>query len=474
MTDHSQDQRSVATNSTSTGPQPTDSSANCPCLLIAAPASGSGKTTITAALARWHSTQGRRVTILKVGPDFIDPMILQQACGAPVYSLDTGMMSEQHCQDLLYRAACSSDLILLEGMMGLFDGRYSAASLAKRFSIPVAFVIDVRAMADTFAAVSFGLANMDPDLTVHGSFANRVASPKHESMVKQGLETWLGNKIPWLGSMYFDTRIQFPERHLGLVQAREIQDLKSRLDSAAATIAKQPLSALPAATKFHKSAVSESANKQPLKGMTIAVAQDQAFSFVYAANLDFLEQQGAELLFTSPLNDKTLPACDALYLPGGYPELHARELSMNHTYIKSLQAFSGRILAECGGMIYLSRSLELPDNSRYNMSNLLPIDITLHERLQAIGWQGYNGNHGKLLGHSFHYSSAQLIETGIEQESAQTHNGETGEPIYRYRNITASYLHWYFFSNPEEATGLFLEPPDQDQVAAAGRVKDAV
>ena len=433
-------------------------SAQCPCLLIAAPASGSGKTTVTAALARWHTRQGRRVRVFKAGPDFIDPMILRQACGCPVYSLDLGLMSEEHCRALLHRAAAEADLILVEGVMGLFDGTFSAALIARTFDLPVAVIVDARAMAETFAAVVLGLTRTDPELKVWGCIANRVASPRHGDMVRDGVDRYLGGSVPWLGAIPANPAIGFAERHLGLVQAREIQDLDAVLDAAADTLNGLPLTEPPPVVTFSAPArdADEATHSRALAGKTVAVAQDAAFSFVYAANLDFLREQGAELVFTSPLGDRALPACDVLYLPGGYPELHARELEENRDYIDSVRAFGGRILAECGGMIYLSEAIILPDGGEFSLCGLLPLRTQLQERLQAIGWQHYTGDKGKLLAHSFHYSSTQQSGEIADIRQAQTHSGQPGEAIYRCGGITASYLHWYFPSNPAAAIDLLL------------------
>lgn len=432
---------------------------SCPCLLIAAPSSGSGKTTLTAALARWHVRQGRTVRIFKAGPDYIDPMILQQACDAPVYSLDPGMMSEDHCRHLLYQAASEADLILIEGVMGLFDGHYSAALIARTFNIPLLLTVDARAMAETFAAIVYGLGQSDDSLLVWGCAANRIASPRHEEMVREGVAQHPKLNIAFKGSLPRDAAISFPERHLGLAQAQEIQDLHTRLDRAADHLHDQALTQLPPAVSFYPAQQPtqqpEIANHQ-LKDKTIAVARDQAFSFVYAANLDFLREQGARLVFTSPLKDTALPDCDMVYFPGGYPELHAEQLSQNTSYLESVRQFQGRIVAECGGMIYLSATLTLLQGEQFSLCNCLPLTTQLHDKLQAIGWQHDETPSGKFLAHSFHYSSTEPLASSLTCHQAQTHRGAPGEMIYSHNNIIASYLHWYFYSNPEAAIALFV------------------
>ena len=193
-------------------------SAICPALLITAPASGQGKTTLVAALARHYRQRGRQVRVFKTGPDFIDPTILERASGHPVYQLDLWMVGANACRQLLYEAALEADLILVEGVMGLFDGNPSSADLAQTFGLPLLMVIDGSAMAQTFGAVALGLANYRGSLTIAGAVANRVASPGHGVMLQQSLPV----SIPWLGAFFADEDISLPERHLGLQLADEL------------------------------------------------------------------------------------------------------------------------------------------------------------------------------------------------------------------------------------------------------------
>jgi cobyrinic acid a,c-diamide synthase len=202
---------------------------HCPALLVSAPASGQGKTLVTAALARRHRMTGRRVRVFKCGPDFLDPMILEQASGAPVYQLDLFMCGEEECRRLLHEAAREADLILVEGAMGLFDGNPSAADLAARFGLPVLAVLDGSAMAQTFGALAHGLDSWRADVNVVAVLANRVGSERHAAMLEESLRPGLR----WLGGLGRDTEMGLPERHLGLVQAAEIANLDQRLDRAA-------------------------------------------------------------------------------------------------------------------------------------------------------------------------------------------------------------------------------------------------
>ena len=291
---------------------------HCPAVLIAAPASGQGKTTVTAALARLHRNQGRKVRVFKCGPDFLDPMILERASGHPVYQLDMWMVGEAESRRLLWEAAAEADLILIEGVMGLFDGTPSSADLARRFGVPVLGVIDGTAMAQTFGALALGLARYQPDLPFAGVLANRVGTVRHAQL----LEGSLTEGLRWYGALSRETGIELPSRHLGLVQASELNDLDARLDAAATALGSTCDAALPPPVTF---TAPEHVPAEPLlAGVRIAIAHDEAFAFFYGASLDLLREMGAELLFFSPIRDRQLPDADSLYLPGGYPELHTR------------------------------------------------------------------------------------------------------------------------------------------------------
>jgi hydrogenobyrinic acid a,c-diamide synthase (glutamine-hydrolysing) (EC 6.3.5.9)/cobyrinate a,c-diamide synthase (EC 6.3.5.-) len=295
----------------------------CPALFITAPGSNHGKTTITAALARYHVEQGRKVRVFKSGPDFLDPMILERACGLPVYQLDLWMMGETECRRLLYEAALEADLILIEGVMGLFDGEPCSADVAELFSVPVMAVIDATGAAQTLGALAYGLANYRPGLKFSGVLANNIASPRHNEMIMQGMPP----DLCYFGGIPRDNRFVLPERHLGLVQAEEVLDLESRMSAAATAIAATGLANLPESVEF--TAPEQETPPQLLSGIRIGIARDTAFSFIYAANLDLLRTMGATLIFFSPLADKALPDVDSIYLPGGYPELHLQTLQDN-------------------------------------------------------------------------------------------------------------------------------------------------
>ncbi len=423
---------------------------SCPALMISAPASGQGKTTITAALARLHTNLGRRVRVFKTGPDFIDPMIHSLASGNPCYQLDLWMGGEAYCNAMLFEAAKDADLILIEGVMGLFDGQPSSADLARRFGLPVLAVIDGSAMAQTFGALAHGLASYQADLKLTGAFANRVTNPGHADI----LQASLPDGMDFYGFLPPDSAFSLPERHLGLVQASELDDIDSKLNAAAKAIQTTGFTQLPPAVSFAPE-ISSPAPKH-LQGCKIAIARDAAFSFIYQANLDLLVDMGAELVFFSPLKDTHLPLADSVYLPGGYPELHAATLSSNQTLAADMQRHHAQhkpILAECGGMLYLTQALTDISGIRHPMLGLLDAETSMQARLGALGLQEMSLNEGKLRGHTFHYSIMSSNETPVAH--AKSPNGaKPQEAIFQSGRLTASYVHSYFPSNPDAVARL--------------------
>ncbi|WP_024302476.1 cobyrinate a,c-diamide synthase [Pseudogulbenkiania sp. MAI-1] len=424
---------------------------SCPALFLTAPASHQGKTTLTAGLARHHRDQGRKVRVFKTGPDFLDPYILEQASGHPVYSLDLWMTGETDCRQRLYDAAADADLILIEGSMGLFDGTPSSADLAQTFGVPVLAVIDATGMAQTFAAVAHGLASFRPGLPFYGVLANRVASARHAEMLRQALPP----NLRCLGTVMREDAMTLPERHLGLVQAQEIDDLEARLQQASAQIAATDLAALPPAVAFQPAL----ATSVPplLTGVKIAIARDKAFSFIYPANLELLAALGAELAFFSPLADDALPEADAVYLPGGYPELHLDVLAASQRTAASLRAHvaAGKPLyAECGGMLYLLDALTDKAGNTSSLLGILPGHATLGRRLAGLGLQSVELDGETLRGHTFHYTSLQTPLAPLTH-ARRASGTAPGEAVYRHGSIVASYLHAYFPSNPIATARLF-------------------
>lgn len=422
-------------------------------MLVAAPASGQGKTLVTAALARRHRDAGRKVRVFKCGPDFLDPMILEVASGAPVHQLDLFMCGDNQCLALLHEAAGDADLILVEGVMGLFDGEPSAADLAQRFGLPVLAVVDGASMAQTFGALVHGLATYRPGLDLHAVIANRVGSARHAQLLEQSVPAG----VTWLGALPREAGVALPERHLGLVQAGEVDDLDARLARAAALLPEAALH-LPPPVSFAPPptvAVTGSA----LAGKHIAIARDAAFAFVYPANLAWLERAGARLSFFSPMHDAVLPDCDALWLPGGYPELHLETLAANTPMLTAIRAHHGAgrpILAECGGMLYACASLDDGRGNRAEMLGLMPGAAVMQQRLARLGMQRIDLEGGTLRGHTFHYSR---LDTPLEpMAQSMTPDGREGEALYRFGSLTATYMHFYFASAPLAAEALFAGP----------------
>lgn len=429
---------------------------SCPALLIAAPASGQGKTLVTAALARLHTALGRKVRVFKCGPDFIDIQLHRFASKAPVHNLDLGMTGAADIRWRLYEAARSADLILIEGVMGLYDGQPSTADLARRFGIPVLAVIDAQAMAQTFGAIARGLATHVAGLPFAGVLANQLGSEGHGELLRAALPP----SIRWFGGLLRDPAAALPERHLGLVQAEEMEDVGARLDRLGAQLRHAPASALPPAVKFAPGL--PPAVKACWQGYRIGVAHDAAFSFIYPANIELLRALGAELQFFSPLGGDELPAgCDALWLPGGYPELHAAQLAVQRRLWVQLREFvaAGRpVLAEGGGLICLCAELVDGNGVRHVLSGVLPGTARMQSRLAGLGMQQLELDAGVLRGHSFHYG---VVETALAPALHARHDdGRKGEAVYRQRALTASFFHGWFPSAPAAVAALFAAQPE--------------
>jgi cobyrinic acid a,c-diamide synthase len=407
------------------------------------------------------------VRVFKCGPDFLDPYWLGLASGADVHQLDLWMTGEADCAQRLHDAAREADLIIVEGVMGLFDGLPSAADLAQRFGLPVLAVIDAGAMAGTFGALAWGLQSYREGLRFAGVLANRVASDGHAAMLSESLR----EPAQWQGALMRSPAFDLPERHLGLVISAEMGDAMDRLDAAADALATTPLGQMDAAAlqawsvEFSAPAPTPPEIPNVLRGLTIAVARDAAFCFIYAANLDSLRAMGARLVFFSPLVDAGLPDCDALWLPGGYPELHAVALAENTAMknaVASHVAAGKPVWAECGGMMALFEALDTADKQRFPMWSVLPGRVTMHKRIAALGPQQLSVPGGTLRGHTFHYSTCDTPlapAARTEASPGRKLRGE-GEALYvagPARNLKASYFHAWFASNPAAAASLFLK-----------------
>lgn len=425
-----------------------------PAAMISAPGSGHGKSIVTAALARLHRNAGRKVRVFKHGPDYLDPMILEIASGHPVYQVHPWMTGEDECRWRLAEAAADADLILVEGAMGLFDGDPSSADLAKLMGIPALPVIDARGMAQTFGAVALGLARYDDALPVHQVIANRVGSDRHRELLGQSLPAGM----TLLGAIPRTEALQIPDRHLGLVQASEVADLDKRLDAAAQVLLDAGMDGLPAEVLLSAEAPALAAPR--LANTTIAVARDAAFSFIYPANQDLLRAMGAELRFFSPLADAELPDADALWLPGGYPELHGATLAANHTMLESIRRHhqAGQpLLAECGGLMACADALTDKDGVSHRMAGLLPGQVLMKDRLQALGLQSLRTGMGELRGHTYHHSVFESDANPVARTRKLA--GTEAEPVFLDQGLVASYFHGYFPSAPELIAAIFRGEP---------------
>lgn len=391
-------------------------------LLIAAPRSGSGKTTITLGLQRALVRRGLVVRGLKCGPDYIDPAFHAAATGAPSANLDSFAMPDALLGQIAGNAAEGADIVIAEGSMGLFDAvpgpqghTGASADIAALLGWPVVLVIDVSGQAQSAAAIALGCVHYDPRIRIAGVILNKVASERHRRLVAQGMER-IG--LPVLGALPREASLILPERHLGLVQAGETEDLHARLDALAGAVgAAVDLDAVMAAAGATVlPAGAASVTPLPAPGRRIAIARDAAFSFVYPHVEAGWRATGAELVPFSPLADEPPPEdCDACWLPGGYPELHAARLAAATRFLTGLRAFaeSRPVHGECGGYMVLGRTLIDADGTAHAMTGLLSVETSFARRKMNLGYRravlAADGPLGRakeaLTGHEFHYAT---------------------------------------------------------------------
>jgi cobyrinic acid a,c-diamide synthase len=419
-----------------------------PGLIIAAPASGGGKTLITLALLRLLASRGMAVRSAKVGPDYIDPAFHEAASGRPCRNLDPWAMREATLAHAVAALGRDADLILCEGVMGLFDGATAAegstADVAALTGWPVILIVDVRAQAASAAAVVRGFATHRPDVDVGAVIFNRVGSLRHAQLLEDAC-TQAVPQVARLGSLPRDDGLVLPERHLGLVQAIEHPDLESFLDRAAARVGaaldvdRLLRLARPARTP---DAPDDRSGPLPPLGQRIAVAQDQAFAFRYPHVLDGWCRAGARILPFSPLADEAPDGdADAVYLPGGYPELHGPRLAQAARFRDGLEQAAGRgaqVFGECGGYMVLGEGLIDGDGREYRMAGLLPLVTSFARRRLHLGYRaatlvadGVLGQRGqRFRGHEFHYAAIVREGPGEAlfacQDAAGTPLGTTG------------------------------------------------
>jgi len=411
-------------------------------IIVAAPRSGSGKTTVTLALLAALKQRGVAVRAAKVGPDYIDAAFHAAATAQPGLNLDSWAMPPALLDGLASEAARDAELLVIEGVMGLFDGRPgppgrcgATADIAARFRLPVLLVLDVSGQSQTAAAVVRGLASHDTAVRIAGVILNRVGSDRHRTLVTEAI---VALNIPILGAIPRDATLALPERHLGLVQAGEHADLVMRLDRLAAMGERHfDLDAIIATASPLACAAGANAPALPPPGQRIALASDAAFTFIYPHILDGWRRAGAEVVTFSPLADEPPPAsCDCCWLPGGYPELHAGALAGAQQFRSGLAQFAATrpVHGECGGYMVLGEGLEDADGVRHAMTGLLGHATSFAQRKLHLGYRqarlmhdGPLGAAGMIVrGHEFHY--AALITPGNDAPFADLSDGQ-GHPL---------------------------------------------
>jgi cobyrinic acid a,c-diamide synthase len=428
-------------------------------IVIAGTHSGVGKTTFASGLMAALAARGYRVAPFKVGPDFIDPSYHALATGRPGRNLDAFLSGPDLIAPLFAHGARGADVAIIEGVMGLFDGKSGAgeyastAHVAKLLRAPVILVIDASAMARSAAAILHGYATFDPELQVEGVILNRVGSPTHERMLRDAIAP---SGIPVLGVLYRDAEIRTPDRHLGLVPVAERRsEARAALEATGGAISRS--CDLGGILRLARSAGPMSTDPwspeapEPGPPARVAVASGPSFSFLYEENLELLRGAGAEISFFDPTSDEDLPeSTEALYLGGGFPETNAEALAANEPLKEQVRRFAseGRpVIAECGGLLYLVRELD-----GHPMCGLLDAEARMTDRL-TLGYREARALSGSPLaeagtlvrGHEFHYS---VVEPGAGEKPAWDLTGRGREGFVR-DGTHASYLHTHWAAAPE-------------------------
>jgi cobyrinic acid a,c-diamide synthase len=418
--------------------------------LIAAPHSGAGKTTVTLALLRSLQRKGLQVQPFKCGPDYLDPKHHTLAARNESINLDSYMMSDTHVRELYAKYTSRATVSIIEGVMGLFDGankmQGSSATLSAFLDVPVILVVNAKAMAYSAAALLYGYKHFYAGITIAGVIFNFVNTPTHYRILQEAAAD-VG--ITALGYLPEQAQIKIPSRHLGLHISAET-DYNSIIDSAADHLEKYiDIDQLLEITK--RAAPNYIPPPATAVGnLHIAIAQDEAFNFVYKENIHALSQLGT-IQYFSPLQDTTLPATDLLYFPGGYPELHLPALSANTTLLLQLQHYKGKILAECGGMMYLGTNITDENGTIFPMANLVPVSTSMQQKKLSLGYRQVFIDDVLLKGHEFHYSQydKNTVLTGPDIRILNARDEVIATPVFRTANILASYLHFYFGDNAE-------------------------
>ena len=440
-----------------------------PRIMIAAPASGSGKTLFTCALLRLLERKGIRAAAFKCGPDFIDPMFHKKVLGTPSRNLDLYMAGEEGVRRSFAAGCAGAEIAVIEGVMGYFDGtgasgmEGSSYELATVLQTPVLLTADVRGMSRSAAAMIKGFTDYGEQKMICGAFLNRTSA-----VTAERIEGWLAKEagIPVLGFFPADDELRLESRHLGLVEPEEIPDLQQKIDHAADILeVTLNLEALLMAAGGAPALQVETGNPEEREGssVTVAVAQDEAFSFYYEDNLELLQELGAKIVYFSPLHDRELPEADGLLIGGGYPELKAGELAANTGMLASIRkaADSGMpILAECGGFQYLQEELVDKEGAVHRMCGVLKGSSRMTDRLVRFGYvevsgEGlYFGTGRTIRGHEFHYSDS--TENGSACKAVKP-GGKSWDCMVVQGRIAAGYPHLYYRSCPAFAESFVIE-----------------
>jgi cobyrinic acid a,c-diamide synthase len=416
--------------------------------IIAAPSSGSGKTLVTLGLIKAFRNRGLKVASCKVGPDYIDPGFHAAASGAPCFNLDPWAMGKERCLALFHELQSTHNLVIIEGVMGLFDGpdgaAGSTADLAAMLNLPIILVVDASHQAQSIAALVHGFSSYRADAKVAGVILNRVASDRHAAILTTALAK---SSTEIVGIVRRNDSLKWPSRHLGLVQAQENQELTTFIETVALGVARETNldNLLTIGSCCANQTVKDPAFMAPL-GQSIAIARDNAFSFIYPHLLKSWQKSGAELHFFSPLANEPAQKTNAIFLPGGYPELHAGKLASNTTFLESLRANTALIYGECGGYMVLGEQLTDADGVSHSMAGLLPVSTSFATRKLHLGYRQLHAASGPLKGnyrgHEFHYSTIANSQNQDHLFTARDASGQNLALMGHMRgNVMGSYAH---------------------------------
>ncbi|WP_054741905.1 cobyrinate a,c-diamide synthase [Cellulosilyticum ruminicola] len=449
-------------------------------ILIAGTNSGVGKTTISLGIMQALKNRNMVVQPYKVGPDYIDTAYHTHITKRASRNLDAYMLEEEKLKYLFNKVKVDADISVVEGVMGLYDGKgtdinnCSSSSMAKLLNIPVILVINAKAMAASSAAMVLGYQKIDPDLNICGVIANNVRTEGHYKLVKESIEKYCGVEV--LGYFPPNESFSLPSRHLGLVPSNEMEALDDKFQSLGSEIEKyinidrllELCETEDVETDYKPEIVSSGLTK--VKGKKIAIAQDKAFNFYYADNLDLLRDMGLEIVNFSPLYDKELPVCDYIYIGGGFPEVFGKELAANKVVreaIKKAHEAGIPIYAECGGLMYLGEGLIDHDENYYEMVGIFEGVSRMTKSLKRFGYCYGTAQEETILskvgdtlrGHEFHHSEFESKEKGvyIMQKGAKAKEEDKWSGGYSKGNTLAAYLHIHFYSNLEALAHFLIE-----------------